>query len=163
VPRRGWTATWPAFVLLALTATPLTVIDFELHRLPNRLVFLTAVGAVWLFIVAAATSGHWYPPLRAAEAAIVAFAIGTGFTLVAPFGFGDAKLIGVLAAYLGWYGWGYVIYGIAAGFLLASLAVLPLVAVGRATMKSPIPLGPALIIGSLTVAAFDLVPAALYR
>jgi leader peptidase (prepilin peptidase)/N-methyltransferase len=35
----GLSALLPAFILLALTSTPLIVIDFEHHRLPNRLVY----------------------------------------------------------------------------------------------------------------------------
>ena len=80
-------------------------------------------------------------------------AVATALTLVAPFGFGDAKLIGVLAAYLGWFGWSYVSFGIVAGFVLSALVTLPLVLAKRLTMKSAIPLGPALIAGALLVAA----------
>jgi leader peptidase (prepilin peptidase)/N-methyltransferase len=35
----GLSALLPAFILLALTSTPLIMIDYEHHRLPNRLIY----------------------------------------------------------------------------------------------------------------------------
>ena len=54
-----------------------------------------------------------------------------------------------------------MIYGIVAGFVLACVASLPLVLMRKASMKSAIPLGPALIAGAFLVVAFQLVPADL--
>ena len=145
----GWTALLPAYLALALAVVPLAVIDVEHHRLPDRLVAVALVGGAALLTVAAAATGHWAALARAGEAAALVLGLGTALTLVAPFGFGDTKLATVLAGYLGWFGWPAVLYGLAAGFVLAAVAVVPLVALRRATMKSPIPLGPALIAGAL--------------
>jgi leader peptidase (prepilin peptidase)/N-methyltransferase len=154
----GWSALLPAWVALALCCAPLAVIDVERHRLPNRLVFPAAGAGAVLLALAALARGQWHPLLRAVEAGALVFAIFFLLALMAPFGFGDVKLGGVLAGYLGWLGWSYVLYGLLAGFVLASVASLPLVLARRATMKSAIPLGPALIAGTFVVAAFQLVP-----
>jgi leader peptidase (prepilin peptidase)/N-methyltransferase len=157
----GWSASLAAFVLLALLSAPLAVIDIEHHRLPNRLVFSAAIGAVVLLAVAGIVDRDWSALLRAAEAAVVVFVVFFGLTMFAPFGFGDTKLAAVLAGYLGWLGWGYVLYGLLAGFLVAAAVSLPMVLTRRANMKTAIPLGPALILGALLVAAFRLVPSSL--
>jgi leader peptidase (prepilin peptidase)/N-methyltransferase len=101
------------------------------------------------------------PLLRAVEAGAVVFGLLAVLTLLGPFGFGDTKLAAVLALYLGWYGWAFVLYGILAGFVLASLLSLPLVMVRRLSMRSLIPLGPSLLVGALLVLAFRLVPNSL--
>jgi leader peptidase (prepilin peptidase) / N-methyltransferase len=74
--------------------------------------------------------------------------------LISPrsFGFGDVKLGGVLGAYLGWFGWLEVYYGIFAGFLLGSLIGVALLARG-ASMKTKLAFGPALIVGAEVVMA----------
>lgn len=148
----GWTTALPAFALLALVVGPLAIIDVEHHRLPDRLVAVAAGGLGLL--VAAGLLGH--DParaLRVGEAAAAVFAVLALLTAVARFGFGDTKLGAVLAGYLGWCGWGYVLYGMMAGFLVASLSVVPMLASGRATMKSAIAFGPAMILGALLVMA----------
>jgi leader peptidase (prepilin peptidase)/N-methyltransferase len=157
----GWTALLPAYVLLALCCAPLAVIDVEHHRLPNRLVFLAAGGALVLLTAAAAQRHDWHAWLRGAEAAGVVFALFYAIALLATFGWGDVKLGGLLAGYLGLFGWGYVLYGILAGFVLAAAFSLPMVLVRRVSMKTAIPLGPSLIVGALLVTAFRLVPATL--
>ncbi|HSY15825.1 MAG TPA: A24 family peptidase [Jatrophihabitantaceae bacterium] len=153
-----WSALLPAWIALALCCTPLAVIDVEHHRLPNRLMFPAAGLGAALLAVAALSSGDWSRLLRAVEAAAVVYGLFLAICLVATFGYGDVKLGGVLAGYLGWFGWGHVLYGIMAGFVLACLVSLPLLLSKRANMKSAIPLGPSLIVGAFLVAAFDLVP-----
>jgi leader peptidase (prepilin peptidase)/N-methyltransferase len=161
----AWSATFwatlPALVFLAAVAAPLAVIDFEHHRLPDRLVGCAAVGGVALLGVAALLVRDGGPLLRAVEAGAVVFGLLAVLTLLGPFGFGDTKLAAVLALYLGWYGWAFVLYGILAGFVLASLLSLPLVMVRRLSMRSLIPLGPSLLVGALLVLAFRLVPNSL--
>lgn len=157
----GWTAVLPAFVALALCAAPLSVIDFEHHRLPNRLVFTAAGCGVALFTLAAAVEQDWGRWLRAAAAAAAVFAVLFLLAFVSPrsFGYGDVKLGSVLGGYLGWFGWVQVYYGIFAGFLLGAVVALTLLATRRASLKTAMAFGPMLVLGTLVVLAFDLTPA----
>jgi leader peptidase (prepilin peptidase)/N-methyltransferase len=149
----GWSPLLPAYVALALAAVPLIVIDVEHHRLPDRLVLNAAASGAILLTLAALTTRHWASLARSGAAAVLVLAIATVLALIAPFGFGDTKLAAVLAAYLGWFSWAAVLSGFAVGVLLAAVAAMALVAARRASMKSAIPLGPALIAGALAVAA----------
>lgn len=152
----GWSALLPAFVVLALVGAPLTLIDFEHHRLPNRLVFTAAIAAGVLLTIAAAVRHDWPAWLRAVEGGAVAFAVLYAIAFVSPrsLGFGDVKLGGLLGAYLGWFGWLSVYYGIFAGFLLGAVAALVLLATRRASLKSALAFGPMLVFGALLVLAF---------
>jgi len=156
----GWTALLPAFAAVALLGTPLVVIDFALHRLPNRLVFAAAGAEAVLGVLAAAVRDDWSQLLRGVAGAAAVFAALFLLRLVSPrsFGYGDVKLGGVLGGYLGWFGWLYVFYGVFAGFVLGAVLALLLMLSRRASMKTAIPFGPMLIAGPLLVLAFDLVP-----
>ena len=151
----GWSAALPAFVAFAIVATPLVVIDAQHHRLPNRLVVPGVVAAAVLLTGAAAVRADWPALARAVEAAVVLFVTFFLIAAISPgsMGFGDVKLVGLIGAYLGWLGWGAVIYGVFAGFVLGALMPLPLLATRRASLKTCIPFGPALIAGALLVAS----------
>lgn len=159
----GWSALWPALVALALVGAPLAIIDFEHHRLPNRLMAVAWVLAATLLTVAAAVRHDWDELLRAVEAGAAVFAVLYLLAFAAPrsFGFGDVKLGGVLGAYLGWAGWGHVYYGIFAGFLFGAVVAIGLLASRRASLKTALAFGPMLVLGALVVLAFDLVPSTI--
>jgi leader peptidase (prepilin peptidase)/N-methyltransferase len=156
----GWSALLPALVVLALATTPLVLIDYEHHRLPDRLIRPAAVAGFVLLVLAALVRHDWHALLRAAEGAVAVFAVLYLLMFVSPrsFGFGDVKLGAILGGYLGWFGWAYVYYGIFAGFLLGSVLSIALIATRRATLKTAIAFGPMLILGALVVLAFDIVP-----
>jgi leader peptidase (prepilin peptidase)/N-methyltransferase len=160
-----WSALLPALTWLALLTAPLAVIDVELHRLPDRLVFTADAGAAVLLVLAAGVRHHWYPLLRAGEGAAAVFAVLFLLCLASPkaFGYGDVKLGGLLGGYLGWYGWLHVYYGIFAGFALGAVVGLALIAARRAGLKTHLPFGPSMILGALVVLAFDLTPALTQR
>jgi leader peptidase (prepilin peptidase) / N-methyltransferase len=151
----GWSAALPAFVALALVATPLLLVDARDHRLPDRLVLPAAGAALALLSLAASVRGDWAALGRAVAAAGVVFAMFCAAAVVSPssLGFGDVKLSGLLALYLGWLGWGHVFYGIFAGFVLGALVAVVMLASRRVSLKSQIALGPALITGALLIAA----------
>jgi leader peptidase (prepilin peptidase)/N-methyltransferase len=149
----GWSALLPAYLWLALICTPLVTIDIETHRLPDRLTRPGAVGAAVLLAAAAAIDDRWGALVRAAEAAGLLLVIGVGLAAIGSYGLGDVKLGALLAAYLGWAGWIDVFYGISAGFVLGALAAVPLMLRRRATMRTALPFGPALIAGTFLVAA----------
>lgn len=145
----------PALVVLAAACTPLVLIDLRQHRLPDRLVLPAGVAGAALLALAAGLDDEWAAWLRAVEAAAVVYGVGVVLLLIAPraLGYGDVKLATVLAGYLGWFGWSRVYQGIVAGFLLACLAAILLLAMGRATQRTPLPFGPCLILGALLVLA----------
>ena len=157
----GWSALLPAFVALALAGAPLVVIDYELHRLPDRLVLAAGLLGGVLLVVAAAVQGQWSPLLRGVEAGAAVFAVLFALAFISPsgFGLGDVKLGGVIGLFLGWFGWRYVFYGVFAGFLLGSVVGIALLLARRGTRKTAIAFGPMLLAGPLLVLAFDLVPA----
>jgi leader peptidase (prepilin peptidase) / N-methyltransferase len=159
----GWSALWPPLVALALVCAPLVIIDFEHHRLPNRLMVVAWVLAAALLTLAAAVRHDWDVLLRAVEAGAAVFAVLYLLAFAAPrsFGFGDVKLGGVLGAYLGWAGWGYVYYGIFAGFLFGAVVAIGLLTSRRASLKTALAFGPMLVLGALVVLAFDAVPSTL--
>ncbi len=151
----GWTAALPAFAGLALAATPLALIDIVHHRLPDRLVLAAAASGTLLLCAAALATSDGAALARAAEAALAVFAAFFLLALVSPqsLGFGDVKLAGLLGGYLGWLGWGYVLYGIVAGFGCGALAAMALLVTRRASLRAQFAFGPALIAGALLVAA----------
>lgn len=157
----GWTVLLPAYLSIALAGSALTVIDYEHHRLPNRLVYPAAVGAFVLLALAAAVDHDWHDYLRAVEAAAVAYAALFLLKFISPrsFGWGDVRLGGVLGAYLGYNSWIAVYYGLFGGFVLGSVVAIVLMAARRATMKTALAFGPMLLVGALIVLAFDITPA----
>ena len=156
----GLSALLPAFILLALTGTPLMVIDHEQHRLPNRLVYPMAAGAIVLLSAAAASRDDWSDLLRAGEAGAAVFAVLYAIMVVSPrsFGYGDARLGGVLGLYLGFDSWAAAYCGILCGFILGAGIAVVLIAARSASPKSAIAFGPMLLLGTLLVLAFGLTP-----
>ncbi|WP_051820210.1 prepilin peptidase [Streptomyces sp. NRRL S-920] len=139
-----------AWLLLAPFGVLLAVVDFRVHRLPDVLTLPLAAGALVLLGGAALAPGHagqWtgalYGALALAGAYFVLFLINPS-----GMGFGDVKLALALGAVLGWYGWGALLLGTFAGFVLAALYGIGLVAARRAGRKTAIPFGPFLIGGA---------------
>lgn len=159
----GWGALVPAFVAFGVLGAPLVVIDFAVHRLPNRLIVPMAIAGAVLLVLAAVVRSEYHPLLRALEGAAAVYAVLFVLSVVAPrsFGFGDVRLGGIIGGYLGWFGWAYVYYGIFAGFLLGAVVSIGLLVTRRATMKTAIPFGPMMIFGALLVLGFSLVPSAV--
>ncbi|MEV8016787.1 A24 family peptidase [Streptomyces sp. NPDC086554] len=138
------------WMLLAPFGVLLAVVDFTVHRLPDVLT-LPLAGAALVLLGGAALlpehGGSWLNALYGALALAGAYFV---LFLISPngMGFGDVKLALALGAVLGWYGWGVLLLGTFAGFLLASLHGVGLVIARRAGRKTAIPFGPFLIGGA---------------
>lgn len=138
-----WLLSVPVWVLLA-------AVDLRVRRLPDVLTLPLAAATLALLGAVASVpehTGNW------PTAALGALALGAGYLvlwLVNPggMGFGDVKLALGTGAALGWYGWGTVLLGTFAGFLLGALYGGALVVARRAGRKTAIPFGPFLIAGA---------------
>lgn len=138
------------WMLLAPFGVLLAVVDFGVHRLPDVLTLPLAVAALVLLGGAALLPEHGGSWLHALYGALGLAAGYFVLFLISPngMGFGDVKLALSLGAVLGWYGWGGVLFGTFAGFLLAALYGTGLVIARRAGRKTAIPFGPFLIGGA---------------
>lgn len=139
-----------AYLYLAAISVALSLIDLDTHRLPNVIVLPAyLVGAV-LLAASAVLSGDLSALLRAAIGGAV---LGVAYLLmavVAPggMGFGDVKLAGVLGIFLGWIGWGALVVGSIAAFLLGGIFGIILIVAKRGGRKTAIPFGPWMLLGA---------------
>lgn len=147
----GISAQLPAYLYLGAVGIALALIDLDVRKLPNTLTLPSyAVGAVLLGL--AALLGHDAGPLLRAFGgmAVLYFAyFALAFAYPAGMGFGDVKLAGVLGLYLGWLGWGSLLVGVFAGFVLGGLVGIALILRGSAGRKTKIPFGPFMVAGAL--------------
>ncbi|WP_240619612.1 A24 family peptidase [Blastococcus sp. TF02-8] len=148
--RFGAAAELPAFLLVAGAGVLLAVIDLRHKLLPNRVV-VPAIGATAaLLLLAAALGGQWDRLLRAVLAAGALFLVYLVMALVSPrsLGMGDVKLVALLGLVLGWIGWGAVLLGAYAGFVVQAVVALALLATRRVGRRTQLPLGPAMLVGA---------------
>jgi leader peptidase (prepilin peptidase)/N-methyltransferase len=143
----------PATVALAWfggAAVVLAGVDLARHRLPDRVTFPAAVVCSVALLADAAVTGAWGALARAVVAAAIAWGLATGVRLASPSGLGggDVKLLGLLGLVLGWAGWGVLMSGVFAGFLVGALGSLLLIAVGRAGWRTRVAFGPPLLVGA---------------
>ncbi|WP_228980395.1 A24 family peptidase [Streptomyces sp. DH12] len=147
----GYRPELAVWLLAAPFALLLAVVDRRVHRLPDLLTLPLAAALPLLLGAAALLPGHagsWR------TAVLGGLALGGAYLvlfLVNPdgMGFGDVKLALPLGCALGWYGWGVLLSGAFAGFLLGALYGLGLVALRRANRRTAIPFGPFMIGGAL--------------
>ncbi|ADG74726.1 peptidase A24A domain protein [Cellulomonas flavigena DSM 20109] len=149
----GWSWSLPAVLYLVAISVALTLIDLDVKRLPDRIVLPAYVVAPVLLALASWNPGgpsDWGALGRAAVGCVVLYVVYFVLVLVYPagMGFGDVKLAGVLGLYLGWVGWGALVVGWFAAFLLGGAFGLVLIVLRRVGPKSGIAFGPWMILGA---------------
>jgi leader peptidase (prepilin peptidase)/N-methyltransferase len=154
--RFGLSPQLPAYLYLVAIAVALTMIDFDVHRLPNAIVLPSYVVGAVLLLPAVLVTGDWWAGVRALAAMAALWLAYFGLALLYPggMGFGDVKLAGVLGLYLGWLGWSSVLVGTFAGFVLGGVVGVLLMALRRAGRKSAIAFGPYMLGGALLAVLF---------
>lgn len=143
----------PALAYLAAVSMALALIDLDVHRLPDAIVLPSYPVVLALLALASWAPGgvpDWGALLRAVIAGVAFLAFYFVVLVVYPagMGFGDVKLAGVLGLYLGWIGWGAVLVGWFATFLLGGLFAVVLLLLGRARKGTGIPFGPWMLLGA---------------
>ncbi|WP_110183307.1 prepilin peptidase [Nocardioides solisilvae] len=150
----GAVAGWDWSLLLLLPLVPvlvaLAVVDWRTRLLPTWVIARCYAFLVPAALVAALVAGDHADLVRAAWGWLVA---GTSFFLlwfVHPrgLGYGDVRLSGVLGIALGHLGWGELLTGLYAGFVLGGVVGGLLAATGRAD-RTGVPFGPFMVLGAL--------------
>jgi leader peptidase (prepilin peptidase) / N-methyltransferase len=150
----GWSvgSAWPLLFLLPLVpvGVALTVIDWRTRLLPTRVIGPSYVVLVALVLVCAAISRDADDLIRAGWGWLVAGGMFLALWLVHPrgLGYGDVRLSGILGIALGYLGWGPLVVGVYAGFLLGGVGG-GLLSLARVVERRAIPFGPFMLVGAL--------------
>jgi leader peptidase (prepilin peptidase)/N-methyltransferase len=161
--RIGGSAHWsllPAYLFLGVSGAALTLIDLDVHRLPDPIVLPAYPVVFVLLLVPTVDTGLWGGLLRAVLAGLALFGVYLALALVSPggagLGFGDVKLAGLLGLGLGWLGWGPVVVSVLAAFVTGGVIALALLLTRRATRSSHIAFGPSMILGAWVALMFPV-------
>ena len=139
-----------AFLYLAAISVVLTLIDVDTHRLPNVIVLPSYIVGALLLATACLLGADWWALARAGIGMAAMFAFYFVLRLIRPDGMGggDVKLAGLLGMHLAWLGWGPLVVGAFAAFLLGGVVGIALMALRRANRRTAIPFGPWMIAGA---------------
>lgn len=140
-----------AVLLVFGLSVPLAVIDFREHRLPNPLTYAAIAISSVLVILAGALTSDWLRLLAAVAAGVLTFGIGYLMAKVNGIGMGDVKYLVATNTLLGWFSPWLILPMLAIGFTTAALASLALIVFRGANLKTPVAMGPFLILGFVVV------------
>lgn len=146
----GWSWAWVMWVPMVPVYVALAVIDWRTRLLPTYLIRPSYVVLGALAVAGAVVTQQTGGLLGSA----LGWLVGGGTYAVLWFiyprglGFGDVRLAGVLGIGLGWLGWGPLLVGLYAGFLLGGVigAVLALLHV---VDRKGVPFGPFMLLGAV--------------
>ncbi|MEO8518326.1 MAG: prepilin peptidase [Dermatophilaceae bacterium] len=162
--RFGDHAQWsllPAYLYLGAIGAALTLIDIDVHRLPDLIVLPSYPIAFVLLLVPTVVTGQWGALLRGVLAGLALFVGYLVLALVSPggggLGLGDVKLAGVLGLLLGWVGWSAAIVSVLAAFVIGGVIAVILLIARRASRSSSIAFGPSMILGAWVALMFPVV------
>nr|WP_246416644.1 A24 family peptidase [Nocardioides luti] len=148
-------ATWALLVVVPVVPAGvlLAYVDLRTRLLPTRVVRPVHVTVVVLAGVLALVQQDARPLLRGlvAMAVVGAFFFVLWFVRSTGMGYGDVRLSALLGFVLGHLGWGEVVVGTYAAFVVFGLPGLLLAVVrrDRALLRTPFPFGPAMLVGAL--------------
>src|SRR4051812_32694592 len=113
----------PAYLYLVTVGLALTMMDFDLRRLPDSIILPSYVVTVVLLMPAGAASANWYAGVRALTGMVALLALYFALALAYPNGLalGEVKLAGLVGLYLGWLSWNALFITAIGGLLIACL------------------------------------------
>jgi leader peptidase (prepilin peptidase)/N-methyltransferase len=148
----GWALGWHWALVLWVPLVPLylalAVIDWRTKLLPTHLIRPAYAVAVLLVLVGWAVTQDTGAVVRSALGWLIAGGLFAVFWFIYPrgLGYGDVRLSGVLGIGLGWVGWGPLLVGVYAGFLLGGV-IGGLLALLRVFQRRSFPFGPFMLVG----------------
>ncbi len=151
----GWSPALPAWLVLFAGLLAIAVIDLELYIVPNRILIpLTAAAVPLLALAVLGEDGDVADLVRGVIAGVACMTAMFVLNLISPkgMGMGDVKMSFVLGLYLGFLGWGEVMLGFFAAFLLGAVVGVALIVFKFRGPKDAVPFGPFLAAGTVLAA-----------
>ncbi|MCW2560898.1 MAG: peptidase domain protein [Mycobacterium sp.] len=139
------------FLYFTAIAVALAFIDYDTRRLPNAIILPAYVASPILLAADAVISHDWSKLIHGlvGMAALFAFYFATWFVYPSGMGFGDVRLAGIIGLFLGWLGYGPLVVGAFAGFLLGGLWGIGLIVAKKGGGKTAVPYGPFMLLGAM--------------
>lgn len=149
----GWSAALVLWLPLAPVGVLLGYVDWRTRLLPTRVVVPATLGTLGLGAGIALVTADAGDLLRGLLALVLVRSLFWLLWLVHPsgMGFGDVRLSALLGFALGFLGWGELLVGLYAGFVLFAVLAVGLLALrrDRRLLKQAFPFGPFLLVGAL--------------
>ena len=146
----GWTPALSFLLYLAVVGVALAVVDWHTRLLPTKVIAPSYLVVAVLAALSAWTEGDLGLLVGAGLGWLVAG--GTFFLLwfIYPrgMGYGDVRLSGVLGIALGYLGWGELLVGVYAGFVVGAVGGLGL-SLLRIVDRKAYPFGPFMLVGAV--------------
>ena len=140
------------YVLCVWVMVPLTFIDLDVHRLPDKIQLPAYPGLAALLAACSFATQDWAALGRALQAGTALWVLFLVLALVLPgggIGFGDVKLAGLLGMLLGWLSWAHVIIATMATFLIGGVVAIGLLATRRKGRRDEFAYGPSMLLGAV--------------
>jgi leader peptidase (prepilin peptidase)/N-methyltransferase len=148
--RVGWEWALLPLAYLVPVGIALAVVDWRTRLLPTWVIAPSYAAVIVLCLVAALAEGQRDDLSRAAWGWLVSGGTFLLLWLVYPrgMGYGDVRLSGVLGIALGFLGWGELVVGVYAGFVIGGVGGVLLSAL-RIVDRKAYPFGPFMLVGAL--------------
>lgn len=140
-----------AYCFVAAVGILLAIIDVAVHRLPDRLTMLLAIGTLAALTVQAlvASAGRHLLEAMVAGAGAAFFYLLMSLLTAGGIGLGDAKLAFGLGAAVGYSGWTATFFATVLALLLTGVAAVVLLVFKHADRKDAIPHGPFMVLAAI--------------
>jgi leader peptidase (prepilin peptidase) / N-methyltransferase len=145
-----------AYAVVGLALVAISIIDFESHMVPNRILYPAAAIAAPLLVIDAAIDHRWGSLWHAAVAAAVGFValFIVRFAYPKGMGFGDVRLAGLVGGAAGWMGFRAAFLAFFLMFLLGSIGGLIQISLSGGDRKTAIGFAPYMAAATLIVVIF---------
>ena len=141
---------------LLFASIPLIVFDLREHRLPNRFTYSAIALSIFATGFVAVSDDRYQQFFIALAISLSTFGIGYLLAKCADVGMGDVKLLTATNLLLAWHSPSLVLFALTMSFTLASLVSAIGLLMGRLSWKTPLAMGPYLLLGFFVFAAYPL-------
>jgi leader peptidase (prepilin peptidase)/N-methyltransferase len=149
------------FGYLLVASVPLIVNDLREHRLPNRFTYVAMLLAFSSTALLAISNMEYARLMIAAGASLATFGLGYLLAKYADVGMGDVKLLTATNHLLAWFSPWLVLFALTVSFSIASVfGVIGLLS-GKLHPKTPIAMGPYLLLGFFIFSGYPVVNSSL--